>query len=374
MRVLLLTPLYIPRIGGLEIFVQQLAQELRTRGHEIAIVTSHGDEAIAGLEQVDGVPVLRVDAHEVIESRDASGILRTQFHIAKFAREFSADVVHSHDAGPVLWMYQRGNRHDETPLIVTLHNVMSRKADSVVPVIAKLLQGATWTTGVSQAVVDDTLRYAPFVAETSSMIANGIEPPLRDARVPDGQPRLACIGRLEPQKGFDVAIEALPKVRAASPGVRLVIAGDGTERDRLRTLAEDVGVADIVEFLGAVDRARVAEVLHEAVAVVIPSRFEGLPLVALEAAWAGRPVVATDAPGLSEAVVPGDTALVVPVDDPDALGTAIVELLADPSRADAMGQSALARAQAHHSLERCVDAYERLYHRVTGNELATLTR
>src|SRR5437667_346780 len=142
-----------------------------------------------------------------------------------------------------------------------------------------------------------------------SMTANGIEPPRRDAPIPDGQPRLACIGRLDVQKGFDVAIQALPKVRAATPAVRLVVAGDGLERDRLRTLAEEVGVADIVEFLGAVDRRRVAEVLSEALAVVIPSRYEGLPLVALEAAWAGRPVVATDAPGLSEAVVPGETAL-----------------------------------------------------------------
>jgi len=105
MRVLFLTPLYVPCIGGLEIFVRQLAQELGSRGHEVAIVTSHGKEASAGLDRVDEVPVLRVDAHDVIAARDASGILRTQVEIAKFAREFSADVVHSHDAGPVLWMY-----------------------------------------------------------------------------------------------------------------------------------------------------------------------------------------------------------------------------------------------------------------------------
>jgi type III pantothenate kinase len=152
------------------------------------------------------------------------------------------------------------------------------------------------------------------------------------------------------------------------------MAGDGPDRVRLRTLAEAVGVADIVEFRGAVDRAGVAEVLSEAVAVVIPSHYEGLPLVALEAAWAGRPVVATDAPGLAEAVVAGETALVVPVDDPDALAAAMVELLVDRSRAQAMGQNARARAEALHSLDRCVDAYEQLYRNVTGNHLATLTR
>jgi glycosyltransferase involved in cell wall biosynthesis len=103
-RVLLLTPLYFPHIGGLEIFARQLARELGSRGHEVALVTSHGDEAPSGLDRVDDVPVLRVDAHEVIEARDAAGILRTQLEIAQFAREFSADVVHAHDQGPVLWM------------------------------------------------------------------------------------------------------------------------------------------------------------------------------------------------------------------------------------------------------------------------------
>jgi glycosyltransferase involved in cell wall biosynthesis len=263
-------------------------------------------------------------------------------------------------------MYQCGIRDDETPLIVTLHNIMSLKSAKAIPMTAKLLRGATWTTGVSQAVVDDTLRFAPFVAERSSMIANGIEPPVLDATVADVGARLACIGRLEPVKGFDLAIQALAKVRTVVPSVRLVVAGDGTERDGLQALVDEVGVADIVEFLGAVDRPEIARVLREANAVIIPSRFEGLPLVALEAAWAGRAVVATDAPGLSEAVVPGETASVVPVDDPDALAAAIVELLADPKRAEAMGRAARARAEDHHSLERCVDAYEQLYLRVTS--------
>jgi len=303
--------------------------------------------------------------------RDVAGILRVQQQLARFAREFSAEVVHSHDVALVMWMYQRGARQDKAPLVVTLHNVMSRRSESALPAITKVLREATWTTGVSQAVVDDMLSYAPFVAATSSVIRNGIEPLAREPSTPDGRLRFACIGRLQPQKGFDLAVRAFAAVRATHPGALLVIAGDGPERSRLTQLAAEIGVSDGVEFLGEIDRGGVARVLSDSTVVVIPSHYEGLPLVALEAAFAGRPVIATDAPGLSEAVVRGKTALVVPPDDPDALAAAMAELVGDPRRVRTMGRQAREIAEARYSLNRCVDAYERLYAEVVQNELAT---
>src|SRR5712691_4738465 len=126
-RILFLTPLYVPCVGGLETLVRQLALELLSRGHEVAIVSSHGPESASGLDHVDGVPVRRVDAHDVLETRDAAGILRVEFEILRFAREFKPDVVHSHDGGPVLWMYYRVARRQRRPLVVTLHTVMTRR-------------------------------------------------------------------------------------------------------------------------------------------------------------------------------------------------------------------------------------------------------
>jgi glycosyltransferase involved in cell wall biosynthesis len=96
----------------------------------------------------------------------------------------------------------------------------------------------------------------------------------------------------------------------------------------------------------------------------MPSRFEGLPLVALEAAWAGRPVVAAQSPGLEDAVEPGSTGLMVPAEDAAALATCLAGLLADPDRASELGRNARAFAERRYSLDRCVDEYEQLYHRV----------
>jgi glycogen(starch) synthase len=355
-------------VGGLETFVRQLAPEVVSRGHDVAIITSHGRESISGFEYLDDIPVRRVDAHDVVEARDAEGVLRVELEILRFAREFDPDLVHSHDAGPVLWMYRRAARRERRPLVVTLHNVMTRKFASVLVVLAKMLRDADWVTGVSQAVVDDVLSYERSVASRMSVITNGIVPPVVDVSpIPDGPARLLCMGRLDEQKGFDVAITALALVRERHPNVRLVIAGDGPERNRLIATASGLGVDDSIDFLGTVSRSRVATLFRECAAVVMPSRFEGLPLVALEAAWAGRPVIAADAPGLSEAVVPGETALMVPPEDPHALASAIVRLLDSPDRAGALGRKARTVAAARYSLDRCADEYEALYNRVIGN-------
>jgi glycogen synthase len=369
-RMLFLTPLYVPHVGGLETVVRQLAGALQARGHDVAIVTSHGRESASGDDVVDGVPVHRVGAHDVVEARDAAGILRVELDILRFAREFAPDIVNSHDAGPVLWMYSRVVRRDRRPLVVTLHNVMTRKFASVLPVLAKMLRDADGITAVSQAVADDVLEYEPSVASRTSVVVNGIAPPVRDASVvPDGPPQLLCMGRLDRQKGFDIAIAALERLRGSCPDARLVVAGDGPERDRLIALACSLGVDDRVDFVGEVDRAQVGALLDACTAVVMPSRFEGLPLVALEAAWAGRPIVAAAAPGLSDAVVPGETAVMVPVEDAHALAKGIAELLAEPRRAGELGRSARAVAERRFSLDRCVDDYELVYHRVLEKAL-----
>jgi glycogen(starch) synthase len=172
------------------------------------------------------------------------------------------------------------------------------------------------------------------------------------------------MGRLDRQKGFDLAVAALARLRHPYPDARLVIAGDGPERHRLSTLARRLAVDDRIDFLGEVGPDDVGPLLRACTVVVMPSRFEGLPLVALEAAWAGRPIVAAESPGLTDAVVPGETALMVPAEDADALAKGVAELLDDPERARELGRRARAVAARRYTLERCVDDYERLYQHV----------
>jgi glycosyltransferase involved in cell wall biosynthesis len=147
---------------------------------------------------------------------------------------------------------------------------------------------------------------------------------------PPGAARLLAMGRLHPNKGFDVALRAL----ALLPGVHLSIAGEGPERAALLRLAAELGVGDRVAFLGWRDDA--GALLAACDLFLCPSRHEPLGNVVLEAWSAAKPVVAADAVGPRALIADGRTGLLVPREQPAALAAAAAALLADPARAAAL--------------------------------------
>jgi glycosyltransferase involved in cell wall biosynthesis len=164
---------------------------------------------------------------------------------------------------------------------------------------------------------------------------------------------------------MDLAIEALPAIRARFPEARLVVAGEGPERHALEGLARQLGVGDAVAFPGWVSPAAVPAVMREASLVLMPSRrAEGFPLVALEAGHAERAVVASRIPGLDEAVAHGETGVLIPPDDPAALAAGAIDLLADPERATRLGRRGRRRALRLCDLDRSVDRHQQLYRQI----------
>jgi len=141
-------------------------------------------------------------------------------------------------------------------------------------------------------------------------------------------PVLGVIGRLEPQKGHRVLLDALPAVRAQFPRVRLVCVGEGALRADLEQRVAALGLGDAVRFVG--QQANVADWLALADVTVLPSFFEGLPLAAIESLAAGRPMVASAVDGTPEVVVDGATGLTVPPGDAPELARALCRLLGDP--------------------------------------------
>ncbi len=149
-----------------------------------------------------------------------------------------------------------------------------------------------------------------------------------------GEMRLLAMGRLHRNKGFDVAIRALALL---PPGAHLSIAGEGPERGALEALAREAGVAERVTFLGW--RSDIGALLAGCDVFVCSSRHEPLGNIVLESWSAGRPVVAAAAQGPSELIADGETGLLVPVEDAEALAWAIGALLADPQRAARIAQT-----------------------------------
>jgi glycosyltransferase involved in cell wall biosynthesis len=170
---------------------------------------------------------------------------------------------------------------------------------------------------------------------------------------------VACVGRLHPQKGHGYLFEAIAAVHARIPGLICLIAGDGPLRGELEAEAQRHGLGAACRFLGVLDST---QPLYDAADVTaLPSLYEGMPNVVLEAMATGCPVIATTVDGSVEVVEDGVTGLLVPPADAPALGRALLELAGDPERRRTMGKAARAAAERLHGIDRMVTALEALY-------------
>ncbi len=172
------------------------------------------------------------------------------------------------------------------------------------------------------------------------------------------RPVFGAAGRFEAGKGIDVLVRAV----AMTPDVNLVLVGKGECERALRSLVDELGVAERVHFVGWTDDARSFVAAFDV--LVVPSRIEAFGLVALEAMLAARPVIASAVGGLPEVVEDSRTGLLVPPDDPEALASALGALVADGPRRARMGRQGRDRALEHFSLRAMAQAYEALYDRV----------
>lgn len=364
-RVLALTASYLPRAGGIEVLLHGLTGELIRRGHDVEIVS--GDRV--GPTEIDGVPVHRVDITNRVQAKDALGIQAEQRRLAQILDRFDPDVVHSHDIGVLLWLYQRASRQRRRPLAVTVHGALTENDDITTvtqQAMASLLRKADAVTAVSEQAMHDTLTYAPFLSTSIAHIPNGVvEPPPGDAVVERNL--IVGVSRLAKEKGWDVGIDAMRLVHEQRPSARMVIAGAGPEQELLQKRIDDRELDKVVTLAGSLDPPTARELMSRGALVLMPSRREGLPLVALEAAWAGRPVVGSRVSGLREAVIDGTTGVLVEPEQPEQLAAAIIDLLDRPDLADSYGDAALRRARAEFGLGPCVDEYVSLYRRLTSN-------
>jgi L-malate glycosyltransferase len=237
--------------------------------------------------------------------------------------------------------------------------------------------GLTWKGRTLQRAVTRLCAARVSVADNASRLVErfgGLRPgsvativdgvPVASARrssAEGGPVVLGALARLEPPKGLDVLIRAI----AAVSDAHVVIAGDGSRRAELETLALSTGVADRVTFLGF--QRDTCAVLDAIEVLVAPSRSDTLPLAILEAMQAGLPVVATRVGSIPEAVSHDVTGLLVPSDDVDALAAALKRVVSCPQLRARLGHHAYVRARDEFSAERMAAEYDALYAAVARN-------
>lgn len=359
MRVLFWSSTFWPQIGGTELFAAGLLPRLRQRGHECIVVTSQTRPDWPAEATYEGFPIHRFPFSKSPD--DVSEVASLKRRVAGLKRRFMPDLIHANSAGRDQFFHLSTAAAYPAPLLYTLHGEWLLHE----PMGERVLRGADWVVGSSKATLERARQVAPEIVSRSCVIYNAVE----DSTVPDAglsfqTPRILCLGRLSQEKGFDLALTAFASIVARFPDARLVIAGDGREWSALQQQVVALDLGKLVEFMGWVAPAEVPALINTATIVLMPSRVESFPLVALEAGIMGRPVIATRIGGLPELVLHGETGMLVEQEDVRALGEAIAFLLEHPRAAAQMGRSARARVQKEFIRATQADAYDALYRKL----------
>jgi glycosyltransferase involved in cell wall biosynthesis len=363
-RLLWWLPEYPPDPGGIGTFAGHVAPAVAAAGHDVTMLVAYG--AADDRQLAERLRIRREPFREALEAQDPRATMRLQRRTREIKTETDAELYHVHLCEPSPFLHVATLGTAPAPTVLTLHNEELKGFDPDNPdtLLHRLFSQSAVITCVSATTTRRFAEIAPKFAHRLVTIANGAPVPDSIAPYPTTS-HIAAVGRLAHQKGFDRLLRALPAVIDAVPDVHLDLLGDGPEGPTLAAAIEQLGLGEHVTMHGHVSRTAVADHVRAARFLVAPSRFEGLPYAALEAAGNARAIVATRVAGTEDVVEHGTTGLLIDNDSADTesevLASAIVELLRDPERAQAMGVAGRARTERLFSLDACVDSYLTTY-------------
>ncbi len=401
-RLLVVTSNY-PRWAGDSTtpFVLHLCRALAERDWEVDVLAPHAPGAAAD-ERLGGIPVHRFrylwpEGAETVCYQGGAlvNVRRSKANLAKLPalvgaewavvrrrlRQGAYDAVHAHWALPqgLVGVLAAGRR---VPVVVTVHGGDVFALDQAPMRAAKrhaFRRAAAVTANSSateRAVLDlarpRRLERIPMGIEVDPTVDPELVALVRaEHRRGDG-PLLALVGRVVEEKGVFDLLDVVDRLRADLPQVTAVVVGEGQDREQAERRARERGLAGHVRFVGWVDAPDVPAWLAAADVVVAPSRTgpdgwtEGQGLAIVEAMAVRRPVVASDSGGIGDAVVDGETGLLVPEGQPDAMAEAVRRLVDDQVLAERLAEGGRALAVERFSAGASADAFSALFADVVG--------
>ncbi|MDO8621780.1 MAG: glycosyltransferase [bacterium] len=286
--------------------------------------------------------------------------------LTEFLRVERPDIVHTHLFGGDTWGRIAAFRAGVPHVVSTEHNINHDEGFVKRLVKRRLAARTERIIGVSDAVRNYSIRIDRTPPGKIMVIPNGVdlERFRPQPRHEGGRIRFMSVGRLVPQKGHDVLLDALAVLRDTLSSASLTIVGDGPLRPHLEAQARTYHIQDRIQFLGF--RRDLPDLYARADIVVLPSRWEGFGMAAIEASACGLPVVASAVGGLREAVIDQETGVLVPPEEPKLLAEAMRDLAIDRPRQALLGHAGRRHVERNFDINRVTQRYAELYESLVG--------
>ncbi len=277
MKILYWADFFLPHIGGIETFSMDLIPALQARGHRVTVLTSRHAANLPAMEQMRSIPVHRFDIWEALETKNLRKLMSIRRAVTDLKRELNPDVTHLH-FGATSYMHMQTESAACAPTLTTVH-ALPESSLTESSLFKKVVEASKAVNAVSAKACQLLSRAFPEAADRFSFVYYGLGPSAHstiEVSPPSfEEPLFLCLGRLAPQKGFDLALKAFALVDKVIPKARLAIVGEGVEESALKQLAVTLGIAEKVDFTGSVPPQDVYGVINKATIVLLPSRFEG---------------------------------------------------------------------------------------------------
>lgn len=369
---------FYPHVGGVEEMVRQLAREYNASGHHAIVLTNRWPRDLAAYEDFEGTPLYR------LAMRAPEGSLKAKVNYNLTHKGIEAEMLgilrrHKIEMLHVQCVSVNGHyarlaaREMKLPLVVTSHGERTMDATRIYErsaflnaTLRDLLAHGDALSACSRNTLDDLEEYfgQPF-GPRARVIYNAIA--LQDFDDPEAKPHqharpyVLGMGRLVPQKGFDVLLRAFA-LATHNPAFDhdLLLAGEGSERDNLQALIEELGLQGRAHLLGRAARPLAVSLFKGCSFFALPSRQEPFGIVNLEAMAARKPVLACRVGGVPEIVRQDENGLLVPGDDAEALCAALLRLAGDDALRARLGENGHAFAQGF-TWPRIAEQYQEMY-------------
>ncbi len=372
---LVVAPYYPPHSGGLERYAEEVAARVAQGESYKVVVLTTSENGIESQEIVRGIVVRRIPYDFKVSNSPFS--FKWFYTLFPILREIAPDLIHIHTPVPGLGDMVALIADMKIPLVVTYHAGSMRKGlwhlDALVwlyehTLMRVLLWLADEVVCSSLAVQKDFL---PFVLHKSSVITPAVDSSLFTPDPIQGTPRdtvtllsVNGLGRGEEHKGVRRLIDMLPSLLQTHANVRMVFAGEGSNRSMYEDLVQERGISHAVTFLGALDVDGMCRAYRTADVLVLPTTNDSFPTVLLEAMACGLPVISTTVGSIRDIVEDGVTGFVVDPWDPFAFLDRVRTLCDDAALRVRMGAKGREYTIERHSWEYAARAYRACYTRI----------